>query len=66
MLVFDDLFWFLNENLFKSKQTTNFMEKSSVFIDSGFVKTCDELVIGLVESGYFLVLFTTGKLKRIA
>ena len=31
----------------RSKQTTKFMgEKKSDFVDSGFVKTCDELVIG--------------------
>ena len=32
-----------------SKQTTNFMEKMG-FVDSGFVKTCDELVIGHISS----------------
>ena len=31
-----------------SKQTSNFMDKkNSGFVDSGFVKTCDELVIGI-------------------
>ena len=29
------------------KANENFMEKKSGFVDSGFVKTCDELVIGL-------------------
>ena len=41
----------MNENEFKSysrsTQTTNFFEKIQVlYVDSGFVKPCDELVIG--------------------
>ena len=36
----------MNENLFTTKKTTNLMEKNSGFLDAGFVKTCDELVIG--------------------
>ena len=31
------------------KTNKNFIEKKSGFVDSGFVKTCDELVIGLVN-----------------
>ena len=29
------------------EQAANFMQKKSGFVDSGFVKTCDELKIGL-------------------
>ena len=40
----------LNENKFisfnRSTQTTNFLEKNAGSLDSGFVKTCDELVTG--------------------
>ena len=39
---------FLDENL-RSKQTTNFMGKIQLFVDSGFVKTCNELVIDLED-----------------
>ena len=38
----------LNENPFRSDQVSDRFhgEKKSGFVDSGFVKTCDELVIG--------------------
>ena len=32
------------------KKNDKFYEKSSGFVDSGFVKTCDELVIGHISS----------------
>ena len=48
ILAFYNLVLFLNENPFKTDQSKRqiFMEKTSGFVDSGFVKTCDELVIG--------------------
>ena len=46
-VVFHDLFWFLDENPFRTgKKPHKFYGKYSDFVDSGFVKTCDELVIG--------------------
>ena len=36
-----------------SKQPTNFLKKKSGFVDSGFVKACDEFVIGLVWKANF-------------
>ena len=36
----------MNENPFRPKETTNLIEKKSGFVDAGFVKTCDELIIG--------------------
>ena len=35
------------------EQNDKFHYKKSGFVDSGFVKTCDELVIGLVFVAYF-------------
>ena len=48
-LAFYNLFWFLNENPYsidQNKRPISWGEKS-VFVDSEFVKTCDELVIDL-------------------
>ena len=46
ILAFHNLFWFLNENVFRTDQyKPQISWKNSSFIDSGFVKTCDELVI---------------------
>ena len=42
-MAFYNLFWFLNENTFRTDQNK---QKKSSFVDSGFVKTCDELVLG--------------------
>ena len=41
-------YWVLNENLFRTDQSNRQIswEKKSGFVDSGFVETCDELVIG--------------------
>ena len=36
----------LKSTLNRSKQTT-FIERTQVFVDSEFVKTCDEIIIGL-------------------
>ena len=38
-------FWFSNENPFRTDQNKRQVswEKKSGFVDSGFVKTCDEL-----------------------
>ena len=50
ILAFCNLFWFLNENLFQrdpSKQQISLGGKKSEFVDSGFVKTCNELVLGV-------------------
>ena len=47
ILAFYNLFWFLNENPYK-KDHNNWQilwGKKSHFVDSGFVKTCDELAI---------------------
>ena len=53
---FNNPFWFLKENPFRTDQNkrqisicANFIEKIQVFVDSGFVKTCDELVIDSME-----------------
>ena len=35
----------MSRKRYRAKQTKNFMEKKSGFLDLGFVKTCDELVI---------------------
>ena len=47
ILAFYNLVLFLNQNPFKTDQSKRqiFMEKTSGFVDLGFVKTCDELVI---------------------
>ena len=43
----------------KIKTNNKFHWENSGFVDSGFVKTCDEFVIGLVSSGvYYLDHFT--------
>ena len=47
-MAFYNLFQFLNENSFRTDQS-KFHGKSSGFVDSGFVKTCDELAIGVVD-----------------
>ena len=50
ILAFYNLFRFLYENPFRTDQSKRQIswEKNSGFVDSGFVKTCDELVIGLI------------------
>ena len=50
ILVFlNNLFYFLNEKPFRTNQSKRQISwKKSGFVDSGFVKTCDEFVIGLV------------------
>ena len=49
VLAFYNLFWFLNKNLYRKLKIGKFHgEKKSDFVDSGFVKTCDELVIDSV------------------
>ena len=45
-MAFHDLFWFLNANPFRKDQSKQQISwKNSGFVDSEFVKTCDELVI---------------------
>ena len=52
IFAFYNLFRFLNENPLtdQNKQQISWKKKSG-FIDSGFVKTCDELVIGQISGG---------------
>ena len=46
ILAFYDLFWFLNANPSRTNQGKQQISwKNSGFVDSGFVKTCGELVI---------------------
>ena len=47
ILAFYNLFWFLNENSLRTDQIKLqiSLKKKSGFVDSRFVKTCDELVI---------------------
>ena len=45
-VVFHDLFWFLDENPFRTgPNKREIYGNNSGFVDSGFVKTCDELVL---------------------
>ena len=44
IVAFYNLFGSLNKNPFRTDENKG--QKKSGFIDSGFVKTCDELVIG--------------------
>ena len=47
IFAFYNLILFLNENFYRSDQSNRHGKKSG-FVDSGFVKTCDEFVIGWV------------------
>ena len=55
ILAFYNLFWFLNENPFRTDQTKQQIswKKYSGFVDSEFVKTCDELVLGFGNYGSY-------------
>ena len=41
----------MKTHLEQIKENDKILGKSSGFVDSGFVKTCDELVIGLLLKG---------------
>ena len=41
----------MKNNLEQIKTNDEFHGKNSGFVDSGFVKTCDELVIGVKQKG---------------
>ena len=51
----------LNESPFQTNQNNQQIswENKSGFVDSGFVKTCDELVIGSMEERFSFVEETT-------
>ena len=51
ILAFYNPFWFLNENPFRTDQNKRklSLKKKSGFVDTEFVKTCDELVIDSME-----------------
>ena len=55
-MAFYNLFWFLSENPFitdQNKQNKKYLGKYSGFVDSEFVKTCDELVLGFGNYGSY-------------